>query len=124
MRLLLRWAVAAAAVGAAAWLLPGIQVEGGLPALFVIALILGFVNALVRPLVRRLACGLIFLTIGLFLFVINAVMLLLTELLARMAGVGFSIDSFWDAFLGALIISVVSFLLSVLLPEPSRRRRR
>jgi putative membrane protein len=124
VRLLLRWAVGAAAVGAAAWLIPGIEVEGGVVALAVITLLLGLVNALVRPLLRRLACGLIFLTLGLFLFVINALMLLLTELLARAVGVGFSIAGFWDALLGALVISLVSFLLSVLLPEPSRLRRR
>jgi putative membrane protein len=124
MRLLLRWAAGAAAVGAAAWLIPGIEVQGGVVAFFAVALILGLVNALVRPLLRRLACSLIFLTLGLFLFVINALMLLLTELLARSVGVGFSIDGFGDALLGALVISVVSFLFSVLLPEPSRRRPR
>jgi putative membrane protein len=124
VRLLLRWAAGAASVGAAAWFIPGIEVQGGVVALFAIALILGLVNALVRPLLRRLACGLIFLSLGLFLFVINALMLLLTELLARAAGVGFSIASFWDALLGALVISLVSFLLSTLLPDPARRRRR
>jgi putative membrane protein len=123
VKLLLRWVAGAAAIGAATWLIPGITVQGGVGALFVIALILGLVNALVRPLLRRLACGLIFVTLGLFLFVINALMLLLTELLARAAGVGFAIDSFQDALLGAVVISVVSFLLSVLFPDSVRRRR-
>ena len=63
------------------------------------------------------------LTLGLFLFIINALMLLLTELLARQIGIGFSIDSFGDALLGAIAISVVSFLLSILLPEKSRKKR-
>jgi putative membrane protein len=124
VRLLLRWAVAAAAVGASAWLLPGIRIEGGVGAFFLVALVLGLVNALVRPLLRRLSCALIFLTLGLFLFVINALMLVLTAYLARMAGVGFSIDSFGDALIGAFIISLVSFLLSVLLPDPASRGRR
>ncbi|MBA4156364.1 MAG: phage holin family protein [Gemmatimonadetes bacterium] len=123
MMLLLRWAAAAAAVGAAAWLVPGITVEGGVVALPAVALILGLVNALVRPLLRRLACGVIFLTLGLFLFIINALMLLLTELLARSFGIGFSIASFGDALLGAVVISVVSYVLSVLLPDNTRRRR-
>jgi putative membrane protein len=124
VRLLLRWAVSAAAVGAAAWLIPGIRVEGGVTGLLAVALLLGLVNALVRPLLRRLACGLIFLTLGLFLFVINALMLLLTEQLARAVGVGFSIDGFTDALLGVVVISVVSFLLSVFVPEPRRGRAR
>jgi putative membrane protein len=121
VRLLLRWAAAAASVGAAAWLIPGITVDGGIPALLGIALVLGLVNALVRPLLKRLACGIVFLTLGLFIFVINALMLLLTELLARAVGIGFSIDGFTDALLGAVVISVAGFLLSVLLPD--RRRR-
>jgi putative membrane protein len=123
VKLLLRWVAGAAAIGAATWLIPGITVQGGVGALFVIALILGLVNALVRPLLRRLTCGLIFVTLGLFLFVINALMLLLTGLLARAAGVGFAIDHFQDALLGAVVISVVSFLLSVLFPDSVRRRR-
>lgn len=123
MRLLLRWAFAAAAIAAAAWLIPGIHVEGGPAAYLAIAAILGLVNALVRPLVRRLACGLIFLTLGLFLLVINALMLLLAELLARVIGIGFAIDSFGAAVLGALTISIFSYFLSLLLPDRPRRRR-
>jgi putative membrane protein len=123
VRLLLRWVVGALAVGAAAWLIPGITVQGGFSALLAVALILGLVNALVRPLLTWLACGLIFLTLGLFLLVINALMLLLTEWLAHAAGIGFSIDSFSDALLGALVISLVSFLLSVLVPDRRPRRR-
>lgn len=124
MRLLVRWAAAAAAVAAAAWLVPGIHVEGGIPALLGVALLLGLVNALVRPFLRWLACGLIFLTLGLFLIVINALMLLLTEVLARAVGIGFSIDDFASAVLGALVISLTSFLVSVLLPDLKGRRRR
>jgi putative membrane protein len=124
VRLLLRWAVAASAVAAAAWLVPGIHVEGGIPALLGIALLLGLVNALVRPFLRWLACGIIFLTLGLFLVVINALMLLLTELLARLVGIGFSIDSFTAAVLGALVISATSFIISILLPDLHGRRRR
>jgi putative membrane protein len=124
VRLLLRWAAAAASVGAAAWLVPGITVDGGFPALLGIALVLGLLNALVRPIVRRLACGLIFLTLGLFIFVINALMLLLAEFLARVVGIGFSIEGFGDALVGALVISLVSFVFSALLPDSQSRRRR
>jgi putative membrane protein len=124
VRILLRWAAAAASVGVAAWLIPGIHVDGGIAALLGVSLVLGLVNALVRPLVRRLACGLIFLTLGLFIFVVNALMLLLAELLARAVGIGFTIDSFGDALLGAIVISIISFLLSILLPDSHRPSRR
>lgn len=117
MRILLRWLISAAAVAAAAYLLPGIRLEGGVGDLLAVALVLGLVNALIRPILRWLACGLIVLTLGIFLLVINAVMLLLTAWIAREVGVGFYVDGFEAAFLGSLVISVVSFVLSVLLPD-------
>jgi putative membrane protein len=123
MRLLLRWAAGAAAVGAAAWLIPGIEVQGGVVAFFAVALILGLVNALVRPLLRRLACSLIFLTLGLFLLVINAALLLLTAHLTRTLGVGFEVDGFVPALVGSLVVSLVSFAVMLLFPEKRRPRR-
>lgn len=117
MRLLLRWAASAAAVGVAAWLLPGIRARGGVEALLAVALILGGVNALVRPLARRLACGLIALTLGLFLLVINAAMLLLTEAVADALGFGFEVDGFGAALLGSVVISLAAWAFSLLLPD-------
>jgi putative membrane protein len=117
MSLLLRWAVAALGVAAAAWLVPGIVVEGGIAAYFAVALILGLVNALIRPIVRWLACALVALTLGLFLLVINAAMLLLTGYLAQQVGVGLVVDSFLDALLGSVVISLVSFVGSLLFSE-------
>ena len=117
MRLLLRWLISAAAVAAAAYLLPGIRLEGGFADLLVVALVLGLVNALVRPVLRMLACGLIVLTLGLFLLVINAALLLLAAWLARSAGIGFYVDGLETALLGSVVISLVSFVLSVLLPD-------
>jgi putative membrane protein len=118
MRLLARWLACAAAVAAAAYLLPGIRLEGGLGALLAVALILGLVNALVRPLLKVLACGLIVFTLGLFLLVINAAMLLLAAWVAHRVGIGFFVDDFASALLGSVIISVVSFIASSLLaPE-------
>jgi putative membrane protein len=117
MRLLFRWIAAAAAVAAAAYLLPGIRLEGGVTALLAVALILGLVNALVRPVLRWLSCGVIVLTLGLFLLVINAAMLLLAAWVARHFGIGFHVDGFGAALIGSVIISLVSFLLSLLL-EP------
>lgn len=120
MNLLLRWIAAAAAVAAAAYLVPGIRVTGGLETYFVVALALGLVNAVVRPLVRALACGLIVLTLGLFLLVINAAMLLLAAFLSRYFGYGFWVDGLEPALLGSVVISVVSWGLSLLLKDDER----
>jgi putative membrane protein len=117
MRLLLRWLISAAAVAAAAYFVPGIRLEGGITDLLVVAVVLGLVNALVRPLLKMLACGLIVLTLGIFLLVINAVMLLVAAWLARELGIGFYVDGFGPAFVGSIVISLVSFLLSVILPD-------
>ena len=117
MKLLLRWALAAAAVWAAVRVVPGISIEEGLQPLFLVALILGAVNVIVRPVLRMLSCGLVFLTLGLFLVVINAAMLLLTGSIAQAFGIDFSVDGFVPALLGSLVISVVSFLASFLLSD-------
>lgn len=117
MNLLLRWIAAAAAVGIAAWFVPGIEVRGGIPALFGIALILGLVNALVRPLLRWLSCGLIVFTLGLFLLVINAAMLLLAAWIAREIGIGFHVRGIVPAVIGSVVISVATYVLSLLLPD-------
>jgi putative membrane protein len=121
MSLLLRWLAAAAAVAVAAAIVPGIEVHGGLLSLLGVALLLGLVNAFVRPLVRWLACGLVALTLGLFLLVINAFMLMLTAWLSRPLGLGFEVQGFVPALLGALVISLVSLVFSLLLPGRTRR---
>ena len=122
MALLLRWIAAAAAVAVAAHFVPGIRLERDPVTLLGVALILGLVNALVRPILKALSCGVIVLTLGLFLLVINAAMLLLAAWIARQVGIGFHVDGFGAALLGSLVISLVSFLLSLLLPgEPDDR---
>lgn len=121
MSLLLRWGASALAVALAAHFVPGIHVEGGIPTLLAVALILGLANALVRPLLRFLACSLIFLTLGLFLLVINAAMLLLTAFVAGQLGIGFAVDGFVPALLGSLLISVVSFLFSLILTDRKKK---
>ncbi len=117
MNLLLRWAASAAAVGAAAYFVPGIRVTGGLQTYFVVALILGIANAVARPIVKSLSCGLIVLTLGLFLFVINAAMLWITSLLAQHFGYGFYVDGFNPALIGSVVISLVSWALSLFLKD-------
>jgi len=120
MRLIVRLLINAAALAVAAWAVPGIHYEGG-GALALMALVFGIVNALIRPIVMVLSCPLLILTLGLFTFIINACMLLLAGSLAKMSGIPFFVDGFGAAFLGAIIISVVSIILSLLLPNPKRR---
>jgi putative membrane protein len=124
MKLLIRWVIAALALFAAAWLVPGIRVDGGGWVVYaVMAVILGLVNALVRPILKFLTCPLILLTLGLFVLVINGFTLWLASLIAvNWFGVGFYVDGFWPAFLGALIVSVVTVVLSALVREEDEDR--
>jgi putative membrane protein len=122
MRLLLRWLAAAAAVAVAVYALPGITYDGRPTTLLVVALMLGLVNSLVRPLLKKLSCGLIVLTLGLFLLVINALMLYLASWLSRSLGYGFHVEGFVTAVLGSLIISVVSWGLSLVLSGGDKGR--
>jgi len=120
MHLLVRWLINAVALLVAAWLVPGIRLgaAGHSPSshdwtmLVLVALVFGVVNAIIRPIVIFLSLPLEILTLGLFTFVINALMLLLTSAISQRLSLGFHVDGFWHAFLGALVISVVSFLLS------------
>jgi len=113
-KLLLRWIINAAAVYAAIWAVPGIRAEGGLVTCFAMALILGLVNAIIAPVIKLLTCPLVLLTLGLFTLVINGAMLLLASIIGASVEIGFYVDDFGAAFFGALVISVVSFVLSVL----------
>lgn len=119
MRLLLRWLITAIALVAAVFIVPGITVEGNAYlAIGVTAIILGLINAFLRPVLHFAACGLIVLTLGLVLPFINGVTLwLASHIASEWFGVGFVVDGFWPAFWGALIVSVVSFILSVLAPD-------
>jgi putative membrane protein len=117
VKLILRWLITAAAVWAAAHFVPGIHYSGGFTTLLVVALIFGLVNALVRPIIKALACGLIVLTLGLAIFVINALMLLLTSYLARHFGYDFTVDGFVPALIGSCVVTLVSWGLSVLLVD-------
>jgi len=119
MKLLIRWVVVGLSLFVAAWLVPGIRVEGNAWIVYaVMAVILGLVNAVVRPLLRLLSCPLIILTLGLFVLVINGLTLWLASSIAvNWFHVGFYVDGFWPAFLGALIVSIVSVILSALVRD-------
>ncbi len=113
--LVIRWALTSVALWLTSRLVSGIVVDGLLP-LVLAAIVLGFVNAIVRPLVLVLTLPLNILTLGLLTFVINGAMLKLT------AGVvpGFRVQGFWSAVGGALLLSVISFLLSLFISDAGR----
>ncbi|MDX1687982.1 MAG: phage holin family protein [Candidatus Promineifilaceae bacterium] len=123
-RILLRWAINAIALWAAVQIVPGLehQAESGL-SLLIIALIFGLVNALIRPIVILLTCPLILLTMGLFILVINTIMLSLTVWLSDVLELGLSSNSFWTTFFGAVVISVVSGLINLLVKDKREEER-
>jgi putative membrane protein len=122
MKFVLWVAVNALALAAATWLLDGIRVTGDdttdqALTLVLVALVFGVVNAVVAPIVKLLSLPFIVLTLGLLLLVINALMLLLTEWISQQFGLGFRVDGFWTAVLGAIIITVTTWLLEIVLPD-------
>lgn len=122
--MIIRWAINAVALYAAIALVPGLQLDNPTWLAYIwLALIFGLVNALVRPLLKLLTCPLILLTLGLFTLVINTVMLYLTAWLGGQFGLGLSISNFVAAFLGALIISVISAILSLMIHDDDKPRR-
>ena len=114
---LAHWATTAVALGATAWVLPGVRVSS-LAALLVAALVLGFVNAVIKPLLVLLTLPFTVLTLGLFYFVVNG----LSFAFAAWLVPGFGVRSFWSAILGALLVGIVSwFIASFRGAEPQRR---
>jgi putative membrane protein len=123
MRFLARMVLNGLAIVIAAWIVPGLQLTGVVPAL-VAGAILGVVNALVRPVLLILTLPLTLVTLGFFIFVINALCLGLTAAIVP----GFEISGFWAAFFGALLVSIVSWILNGVfasdLPAEERWRER
>ena len=104
----IRWVITAIAVMCAAGLLGGIDFDGSIGVLLGASLLLGIANALVRPVLLLLSLPFIIVTMGLFIFVVNALLLLLVSSVVP----GFQVDGFWSAFFGSIIISIVSWGLS------------
>jgi len=117
MRLLLRILINAAALWVATQIVPGVTHTGPWLTLLLVALVFGLLNAFVRPILKLLTCPLILLTLGLFTFVINAIVLWLTSAISESLRLGFHVRGFGAAFLGALVVTVVSVLLTVLMPD-------
>jgi putative membrane protein len=120
MRFVMRIVVTAIALWAATRLVSGITFHGDWLSLAGVALVFGLLNSFVRPILTFLAFPLLIVTLGLFTFVLNAVMLLLTSALASKLGIDFHVAGFWPAFWGAIVVSIVSFLISIVLPDDKR----
>ena len=126
MKLVIRWLVTSLALFVAAWLVPGISVDDaqGWIAYAIMAVILGLVNAIIRPILKLLTCPLILLTLGLFVLVINALTLwLASSIVVNWFNIGFYVRSFWAALLGSVIVSVVSVILNSLLKDDQEEDR-
>jgi putative membrane protein len=127
MRFIIRWAVNTVALYVAIVLLPKyILYHGNWIDIIWLALIFGLVNAILRPPFKAISCLLIILTLGLFTLVINTLLFALTGWIGNQFNVGFTLEQpwFWSAFLGALVTTVVSGFLNMILRDEIRHRRR
>ncbi len=101
----------------------GITFTGGWHSLLLVALVFGVLNAIVRPILFVMTCPLLILTLGLFTLVLNAVVFWLTSVVSRALGLGFRVEGFLPALLGALVVSIVSVVLSIVVRDDRERGR-
>ena len=120
MPFFIRLLVNAAALWVATQLVPGVTYAGGPLPMLAVALVFGVVNAILRPIAIVLTFPILIVTLGLFTFVINGVMLWLTSSLSDALGLAFHVSGFWAAFWGALVVTVVSWALSMVLRDAAR----
>jgi len=122
VQLIIRLVVNAIALWVATLIVTGIDIDAAstqdeVLTILAVAVVFAVVNVLVRPIVRLFSLPLYVLTLGLFTLVVNALMLLLTSWIADLLNVPFTVDGFWAALLGGLVVSFVSWVLNLLLPE-------
>jgi len=120
-KFILRWTINAVALFLAVRFVPGVNLQGGWVSIIWLALIFGLINAFLRPLLKLLTCPLIALTLGLFTLLINTFLFWLTGQIGQAFGVGFTVDGFVPAFLGGLVVTVVSVILSLILKDELKR---
>lgn len=129
MRLILRLLANAAALAVATFLLSGITINAAttqekILTLLFVALIFGVINAAVKPIFQLVSLPVVLLTLGLFLVVINALLLMLTSWVAEKVSLGWHVEGFWTAVVGSVIVSVVSVILGLFVPAKKEDRRR
>lgn len=124
-KFILRLVINAVALYLAIYLLPGIELLSGTVSILWLALIFGVVNALFRPLLQFLTCPLIILTLGLFTLVINTFLFWLTSVVGQWFGIALVISDpvWWNAFLGGLVVSIVSVLMTLIFKDELKGRR-
>lgn len=122
--LFIRWLINSIAIMLAVNFVPGITYSGEWWGVLLVAIIFGLVNSFIRPFIKLFTFPLLILSLGLFTFIINAMMLSITSWFSEQFRLGFSVSGFKAAFWGALIISIVSMFLSVLLPSKDQDERR
>ena len=121
-KFILRWVINAIALYAAVYLVPGVNLEGNWVSIIWLALIFGLVNAFLRPLLNVLTCPLIILTLGLFTLLINTFLFWLTSVIGQAFNLNLTIQGFWPAFLGGLVVTVVSVVMSLILKDERKKR--
>lgn len=124
MTFIIRLVINAVALWLATRLVDGISFDGSLVFLLVVALIFGVVNAIVKPILIFLTFPFLILTLGLFLLVLNGAMLWITGAVSDAADLGFQVSGFGAAFLGGLVVSIVSFLLSLMVGDSRKESKR
>jgi putative membrane protein len=124
-RFILRLIINAIALYLAVLIVPGIDLQSGMASLLWLALIFGVINAFFRPLLKFLTCPLILLTLGLFTLVINTFLFWLTSVIGQWFGIALVISEpvGWNAFLGGLIVSIVSVLMTMILKDELKGKR-
>jgi putative membrane protein len=121
MNFLIRLLVNAAALWVATRIVPGVTYSGDFLPFLAVALVFGIVNAIIGTVVKLLSLPLIILTLGIFLLVVNGLLLWLTSALSGSLGLGFHVSGFWAALFGSLVVSIVSTLLWIFLARESVR---
>ena len=123
MGIIIRLVITAVSLWLATVVISGIELTteslpGKIGTLLAVAAIFGVVNAVLRPLIKTLGCGLYVLTLGLIAVVINGLLFLLTSWIAGELGLPFHVENFWpSAVLGALLVGIVSWVLNMLVPD-------
>jgi putative membrane protein len=122
MGFLITWLISAFALWVTTKLVSGIDVTGSsttknLLTLLAVALIFGLVNAILKPIIKVVGCVFYLLTLGLIALVVNALLFLLTDWIAGLLDLPFNVNGFWPAFWGAIVMSIVTWAISLVIPD-------